>query len=130
MHTIIKYKMGPDGLVPDGKHEKAKYDKMISLLNEGNSLNVMYELITEDHSLVQLAKIHALIRELSICTGNDFEDVKLEIKRRAGLAVKSYDGKGKKIELIKSFADCSKKELSLAIETCISIGNDFGCSLE
>jgi len=78
---------------------------------------------------VQLAKVHALIRELAHCTGNEFEDVKLEVKRKAGLTVKSKDSEGKLIEYVKSFADCSKEQLSMAIEACILIGEEVGCIL-
>jgi hypothetical protein len=60
---------------------------------------------------------------------NDFEDVKLEVKRKAGLTIKSKDNTGKAIEIVKSFADCSKDQLSMGIEACIEIGNDVGCIL-
>jgi len=129
MYTIIKYKMTPEGLLPEGTSEEAKYNKMLTHLKDGTLVHVMYEVIKDDHSLVQLAKVHALIRELAHCTGNDFEDVKLEVKRRAGLTVKAYDNSGAPIEMVKSFADCSKEHLSMAIETCILLGNEFGCIL-
>ena len=60
---------------------------------------------------------------------SDFEDVKLEVKRRAGLTVKSKDSEGKTLEMVKSFADCSKDQISMAIQSCIELGADFGCIL-
>jgi len=43
-----------------------------------------------------------------------------EVKKRAGLYTDTA---------LKSFADCSKDELSLAIQSCIEIGDDIGFSL-
>jgi hypothetical protein len=130
MYTIIQYEIGPEGQpVFASEKEKGKYQRMLEHLKPGNKLHVMYEVVKDDHSLVQLAKVHALIRELAHCTGNDFEDVKLEVKRRAGLTVKSKDNEGKPLEFVKSFADCSKEQLSMAIEACILIGEDVGCIL-
>jgi hypothetical protein len=51
------------------------------------------------------------------------------VKRRAGLTVKAKDSEGKPLEMVKSFADCSKDQLSMAIQSCIEIGNEFGCML-
>lgn len=129
MYTIINLVKSGIDLVPDGTKEEAKYAKLLASLKEGTKVQAMYEVIKDDHTLVQLAKVHALIRELAHCTGNDFEDVKLEVKRKSGLTVKSSDSSGKPIEIVKSFADCSKEQISMAIETCIQLGNDFGCIL-
>jgi hypothetical protein len=130
MYTIIEYKVNDSGeIVPMNDKEAQKYKRMLSMLKPGNRISSMYEVMKDDHSLVQLAKVHALIRELAHCTGNEFEDVKLEVKRKAGLTVKSKDSEGKPIEYVKSFADCSKEQLSMAIEACILIGEDVGCIL-
>jgi len=131
MYTIVEYVVNESGdLSPRSVKEEQKFNRLTHSLKPGMRVQVMYEVIKDDHSLVQLAKVHALIRELAHCTGNEFEDVKLEVKRRAGLTVKSKDPHGKPIELVKSFADCSKDQLSAAIECCIVIGSEFGCILQ
>jgi hypothetical protein len=130
MYTIIEYVMGDGGkMSPSSKKEEQKYERMLGHLKPGTKVHAMYEVIKDDHSLVQLAKVHALIRELAHCTGNEFEDVKLEVKRKAGLTVKTKDFQGAPLEYVKSFADCSKEQLSMAIEACILIGEDVGCIL-
>ena len=72
-----------------------------------------------DHSVAQLAKVHACIRELAKESGYTFDEMKMIIKRQSGLC---YDGGD--AEYCKSFADCSKDELALAIEACIQLGRD------
>jgi hypothetical protein len=49
--------------------------------------------------------------------------MKTIIKQHSGLC---YDADG--AEYCKSFADCSKMELVLAIEACIQIGKEFNIS--
>jgi predicted DNA-binding antitoxin AbrB/MazE fold protein len=130
MYTIIEYAVDEKGvLAPLNDKELQKFNRLLLSLKPGNRVSMMCEVVKDDHSLVQLAKVHALIRELAHCTGNEFEDVKLEVKRKAGLTVKAKDSEGKSLEYVKSFADCSKEQLSMAIEACILIGEDVGCIL-
>jgi hypothetical protein len=130
MYTIIEYVVDEKGvLAPRTDKELQKFNRMLTSLKPGNRVSMMCEVVKDDHSLVQLAKVHALIRELAHCTGNDFEDVKLEVKRRSGLTVKSKDSEGKTLEMVKSFADCSKDQISMAIQSCIDLGTEFGCVL-
>lgn len=130
MYTIVEYIINEDGeLRPRSVKEEQKYARLMHSMKPGMKMQVMYEVIKDDHSLVQLAKVHALIRELAHCTGNNFEDVKLEVKRKAALTLRSKDIEGNPIEIVKSFADCSKDQLSAAIESCIELGNEFGCIL-
>lgn len=130
MYTVIEYVVDEKGVMgPRDEKELQKFNRLLLSLKPGMRLNAMFEVIKSDHSLVQLAKVHALIRELAHCTGNEFEDVKLEVKRKAGLTVKSKDSQGNPIEVVKSFADCSKDQLSMAIESCIALGAEFGCIL-
>jgi len=72
----------------------------------------------------QLAKVHKMIRDLANFTGDNFEDMKDEVKRRAGLYV--ITGPEEKNTELKSFADCSKDELSAAIEICVQLGHLVG----
>jgi hypothetical protein len=73
----------------------------------------------DDKTIGQLAKVHACIRELARHTGHTFEEMKEIVKEKAGI----YDPASKNY---KSFADCSKTELSDAIQICIEIGNTVG----
>ena len=74
-------------------------------------------LTSSDKSVAQLAKVHACIRELALESGYTFDEMKVLVKEKSGLA---YDGGG--AVFFKSFADCSKSELALAIQACIEIG--------
>ena len=73
----------------------------------------------DDKTIGQLAKVHASIRDLARFTGHTFEEMKATVKEKAGL----YDAASKEY---KSFAECSKTELSDAIQICIDIGNTVG----
>ena len=101
----------------DGKltytDEKSKLAYMIyaDKLSEGQLVDMYLDLADADHSKAQLAKVHACIRELAKESGYTFDEMKLVIKQASGLADKS-------------FADCSKDELMLAIEACIQIGRE------
>ena len=101
----------------DGKliyHEpkdKLAYAIFVAKLKEGQVVDMYIDLADADHSKAQLAKVHACIRELASESGYSFDDMKLIIKDSSGL-----NGK--------SFADCSKNELMLAIEACIQIGGE------
>ena len=130
MYTIIEYVVDEKGVMsPRDEKELQKFNRLLLSLKPGNRISAMFEVVKDDHSLAQLAKVHALIRELAHCTGNEFEDVKLEVKRKAGLTLRSKDAEGKPIEIVKTFADCSKEQLSMAIEACIQLGAEFGCIL-
>jgi hypothetical protein len=50
--------------------------------------------------------------------------MKILVKEKSGL---SYDGGGAIV--LKSFADCSKDELVLAIQACIEIGELYNINL-
>jgi hypothetical protein len=79
----------------------------------------------DDGTVPQLAKVHVCIRELAKEIGYSFEDMKLEVKRRAGLCVKKELG-GELFMVCKSFGDCSKEELGLAVEAILQIGDTVG----
>jgi hypothetical protein len=101
--------------------DKIKYEAFINNLPEGYKLEVYMEVQSDDGSLAQLAKIHAMIRELSQHIGETFEDMKLIVKRRAGICIEK-EIEGETFLYCKSFGKCSKEELSLVIETIVSIG--------
>lgn len=91
--------------------DKLAYEIFVDKLQEGDKVDMFVELHGPDHSKAQLAKVHACIRELAKESGYTFEEMKLVIKEQAGLAGKS-------------FGECSKSDLMLAIEACIQIGRD------
>jgi len=100
--------------------DKVKYDLFVKKLEENESLTVTYEINNDSGTYAQLSKIHKCIRELASYTGVTFEDMKAQVKIRSGLFV---DGNSK------SFADCSKEELSLVIQTILEIGDFIGFNL-
>ena len=104
------------------------YKSFIKNLEDGQKIEVFMEADVDNGTLPQLAKIHACIRELAKEIGYSFEDMKLEIKRRAGLCVKKELG-GELFMVCKSFADSSKEELGLTMEAIIEIGDTVGMNL-
>lgn len=98
-------------LVYNGPQDKLGYEIFISKIPEGQLVEMYIDLADTNHSKAQLAKVHACIRELAKESGYTFDDMKVIIKETSGLKDKS-------------FADCSKDELMLAIETCIQIGKE------
>lgn len=116
----------------DGKFTYAKssdealYKKMISETPEDAKIVAMFEIVSQDGTIGQLSKLHACIRQLSLHLGYDFEDMKTYIKHISGFVTTKII-EGKEITRIKSFADCSKEELSFAIQSCINFGNKVNC---
>jgi len=95
--------------------DDAKYRMFKASIPDGSLVETYMEIQTDDGSLAQLAKIHAMIRDLCHHTGDTFEDMKLIIKKRAGICVeKELDGS--RFLYCKSLGDCSKQELSLVIQ--------------
>lgn len=102
-----------------------KYAEFIKGLETDQKVEVFLEANVDNGTVPQLAKIHVCIRELAKELGYSFEDMKLEVKRQAGLCVKKELG-GEIFMVCKSFGDCSKDELALAIEAIIQIGDTVG----
>jgi hypothetical protein len=117
--TLKLKKVGKE-LVMLSDIDSTKLQMFLKSMPEGEIIQVTYETIGQGGSYAQLSKIHKCVRELAIFTGESFEDMKLQVKMRAGLCV---DGD------CKSFADCTADELSLAIQAAISIGDFVGFSL-
>lgn len=100
------------------------YESWIKELPEGTKVEIFVSVAGEDGTNAQLAKIHAMIRELANEIGHTFQELKLEVKRKTGLCfVKD------KQEYCKSFKDCSKQELNLVIQSLIEIGDFTGVNL-
>ena len=108
-----------------GPQDKLAYDIFISKLEEGQIVEMYIDLANADHSKAQLAKVHACIRELAKESGYTFEEMKLLVKKQSGLCMEAEG-----MLECKSFADCSKDELVLAIEACIEIGRELNVNLQ
>ena len=91
--------------------DKLAYEIFVDKLKEGDKVEMYIDLAGADHSKAQLAKVHACIRELAKEAGYTFDEMKLLIKDAAGLKDKS-------------FADCTRDEIMLAIQACIDIGRE------
>jgi hypothetical protein len=102
---------------------KLGYQIFLDKLAEGQKVDMYIDVSGIEHSKAQLAKVHACIRELAKESGYTFDEMKCLVKDHAGLAYKE----GLMINY-KSFAECSKDELSLAIEACIEIGAVYNIS--
>jgi hypothetical protein len=119
MFTVKLVKRDGKLVYPDDK-SKLNYQIFLDKLSDGQQVEVFMGLTSDDGSVAQLAKVHACIRELAKESGYTFDEMKIIIKQHSGLY---YDADG--AEYCKSFADCSKDELVLAIEACIQIGREF-----
>lgn len=102
-----------------------KYREFLKGLAPDQKVEIFIEANVDNGTVAQLAKIHVCIRELAGHLGYSFEDMKLEIKRQSGLCVKKALG-GEVFMICKSFGDCSKEELALAIEAICQIGDTVG----
>lgn len=108
------------GLVYVTEAQEVSFRLFKDSLKEDSLVEVFMEIQKDDGTLAQLAKIHSMIRELCNHTGDTFEDMKLIIKKRAGLCIqKELDGST--FLYCKSFGDCSKEQLSLAIQAIFEV---------
>lgn len=95
----------------------------VSKIPEGSIVECFYEVQHDDGTLPQLAKLHVIIKQLASHIGETVENMKLLVKDRAGLCI-AREVAGKEYFLAKSFGECSKEELSLAIQAAIEIGEE------
>jgi len=123
MFTVKLVKRDGKLVYPDDK-SKLNYQIFLDKLSDGQQVEVFMGLTSDDGSVAQLAKVHACIRELAKESGYTFDEMKTIIKQHSGLCYDAGDA-----EYCKSFGDCSKMELVLAIEACIQIGKEFNINL-
>jgi hypothetical protein len=128
MHnTTIKVIINGTEILPASPEDAGKLKLFNMGVKKGQELEAYITVLTNDDKTAgQLAKVHALIREIANSTGHSTEEIKIIIKEKAGLyivATSSSPGG------FKSFADCSKQEMSAAIESCIALGHDLGIYL-
>lgn len=101
--------------------DEAKYSIFKKSVPDDCLVEIYMEIQEDDGTLAQLAKIHSMIRTICKHTGDTFEDMKLIIKKRAGLCIEK-ELEGSKFLYCKSFGDCSRDELSLAIQAIQEVG--------
>lgn len=102
-----------------GKYSLANYVKNVE---EGAVIQVTYEELSSDGTYAQISKLQACTRELSKFLGYSHEEVKDIVKHKANL----YSSEGE----LKSFADCTKEELSLAIQAALQLGEQVDFPLQ
>lgn len=113
-----------DGFLRPYSMAASKQEELfITQIPEGTIVEGFFEIQHDDGTLPQLAKIHVLIRQLATHIGETVENMKLLVKDRAGLCI-AREVAGKEYFLAKSFGECSKDELSLAIQAAIEIGEE------
>lgn len=118
--VTVSYVVKNGELVLENEVAKFKFNNYYKTLVEGARVEVTYEQIHGDSSYAQLSKLHASIRELANFTGMSFEEMKLQVKINAGLC------KGTNCV---SFADCSREELSMAIQSVYNIAEKLSFAL-
>lgn len=108
---------------------ESSYKLFIKDIEEGQKVEIFMETDSDDGTVPQLAKIHACIREIAKEVGDTFEEMKKEVKIRSGLCIKKQIDGELFIEY-KSFGDCSKEELAMAIATINQIGEILGINFK
>ena len=105
-----------------------QHEIFVSEVPDGTIVEFFFEVQQDDGTLPQLAKLHAMIRELALHVGEPFDNMKLLVKDKAGLCL-AREVSGKEYFLAKSFGECSREELSLAIQAAIDIGTSVNCPI-
>jgi len=127
-HLVGKYIKQNGKLMFSTLAQAKQYEMFFSKIAEGSIVEFFYEETHDDGTLPQLAKLHVMLKTLSMHIGESVENMKLLVKDRAGLCI-VREVAGKEYFLAKSFGDCSKEELSLAIQATMEIGQDVNCPL-
>ena len=126
----MKDQLFEEGRIKDGKLHfpikafQIKYDNFFKQHEDGARVEVFIGVQDGKGSNPQLARVHAMIREIASELGYTFEEVKLQVKRKAGLCFVKNN-----VEHCKSFAKCDKEELNLAIQAAMEIGDFSGMQL-
>lgn len=117
-----------DGKIKQTETSQILYDQFVKSLNDGDEVEIYMNISSAAGSLAQISKVHTCIRALANEAGYSFEEMKVLVKERSGLCVKMTE-KGEVQEFCKSFAECTKEELSMAIEACVEIGELYNINL-
>ena len=106
------------------KAQERIYEQFVKDLPEGAKVEIFVSVTGDNGTNAQIAKIHVSIRQLANDLGYSFSEMKLLIKRKAGLC---FNKNG--TEYCKSFGDCSKEELNSVIQEIIELGDEVGSNL-
>lgn len=106
-----------------------QFELFLTKIPDDHIVEVFYEVTHDDGTLPQLAKLHVMIKQLAMHIGESVENMKLLIKDQAGLCI-SREVAGKEYFLAKSFGECSREELSLAIQATIDLGEKVNFLLQ
>ena len=123
--SVLKKSRGK--LIYVNKSDQNVYKLFVDSLADDQVVEIFFDANKDDGSLAQLAKIHKCIREIAKETGDNYEDMKLLIKKKSGLCIKK-NVDGEVVMVCKSFANASKTDLALVIETIIQIGDLVGAN--
>ena len=115
-----KLKMQDGKLVYPKKMDKVAFKLFTEKLSEGQEVDIFLSISDSNGSAAQISKVHKCIRELAKESGYSFDDMKKLVKEHAGLVIDNN---------YKSFAECDKDELSMAIQACIEIGEFYNVNL-
>jgi hypothetical protein len=129
LNLVTKYIKKNGWLEFSSLSNSKQFELFLSKIPENAVVECFYELQNDDGTLPQLAKIHAMIKQLATFTGETFSNMKLLVKDKAGLCL-AREVAGKEYFIPKSFAECSKEELSLAIQAALEIGDQIGYPLQ
>lgn len=108
--------------------DAVRYREFEANIAEGQTIEYFMETITGDITNAQLARIHAMLRELSFVTGNTVEQLKLTMKKKCGLCIKK-SLEGENFLVCKSLADCSSQEANVVINYLLELGDSLGIQL-
>ena len=108
--------------------DEVRYREFVKILEEGTVLDLFMEINSGDGTLSQLAKLHKCIRVIATQSGNTFDEIKMVIKDQAGLVIKRTVLDKEYMDW-KSFANCSRDDLNLAIQACIDLGDTMTLNL-
>ena len=106
------------------KAQEKRFYTFLKEIPDGTSIDIFMGVSTDKGSNAQLARAHAMIREIAQYLGYTFEEIKLQAKRQAGLCFTRNN-----VEYCKSFAQCDKDELNLVIQALVEIGDFNGMQL-
>ena len=121
-------KKSGDRLIHVKSGDEVRYKEFVKVLDQGIVLDIFMEINSGDGTLSQLAKVHKCIRVIANQSGNSFDDIKMVIKDHAGLVVRR-SVLNKEYMDWKSFGDCSRDDLNLAIQACIELGDTMTLNL-
>ena len=129
LHFVGKYIKKNGRLEFASLSSSKQYELFVSHVEEGQLVECFFEATHDDGTLPQLAKLHVMIKQLATHIGETVENMKILVKDRAGLCI-AREVAGKEYFLAKSFAECSRDELSLAIQAAIEIGQQIDYPLQ